>query len=179
MGKPEGLAAVGRLAIAYSKDLTPETAALYAEKLQDVPSELLEATVNAIIDSARFFPSVSELRVTAARLAGLMPPTQAEAIAIIRKADQRRTVLRRDGSVAYTEREWVWPEDLDDATYDLMRTVLCKVGEPNDAEGKDYFGWAKDFQSAYEVEAEAVTHKALADLSRAQLGGVRRKELTP
>lgn len=169
MGKSEALAAVGKLALAYRQELSPESAAVYAENLQDIPVDLLGATVQEIIEHGKFFPAISELRMTAARIAGLVPLAPAEALAIVRRADVSRPVFRRDGTLAYTEREWDWPEDVDDLTMDSIRDTLSRVGEPQDSEGKAYFGWETGFQKSYETTVEPSVTKALRDLSQARL----------
>lgn len=177
MSKPEALAAVGTIAIAFRQELTPETAALYAEKLADIPADLLKATVDRLIDQAKFFPAISEIRRCAAGLAGLLPPSPAEALAIVRAADRVTPIFRRDGSFAYAEREWDWPEDLHPRTLDMIRDTLERVGEPVNAEGNAHFGWEMGFQKTYEADASEVERLALADLSRAALPAPARKAL--
>lgn len=178
MGKTEGLAAVGRLAIAFRQELTPETAALYAEKLADLQPELLQATVDRIIERSKFFPAISELRHCAASLAGLLPPSPAEALAIVRAADKSTPVFRRDGSfTGDTLREWDWPEDIDPKTLDLLRDTLERVGEPVNAEGETHFGWEMGFQKTYETQAVEIERLALADLSRATLPAHEQRRL--
>lgn len=162
-------AAVARLMAAFAKELSPETVGIYVEKLADIPPPLLEAACNRLIDTQTFFPAVSEVRKCAARLAGLLPVEPAEALAIVRGADVSYPVFRRDGTPAYTEREWRWPEDIDELTLDTIRSTLEKVGEPADPDGKSHFGWEMGFQKTYESGAEAISRKALADLSAAKL----------
>lgn len=169
MSQADAMEAVARLIAAYRQDIKQESAVIYAEKLADIPAELLDAAVDRLINSQKFFPAISEIRHAAARIAGLLPVTQAEALAIVRRADVSRPVYRRDGSYAYTEREWDWPDDLDELTLDLIRDTLQLVGEPIDGEGKALFGWDTGFGKTYEVQAESVTREALANLSHAQL----------
>lgn len=168
MGNADAVMAVAQLTIAFRNEtISPESAALYAEHLADIPTDLLSRAVSSLIQSQRFFPAVAEIRERAARLAGLLPPTAAEALAIVRRADVSRPVFRRDGSYAYTEREWDWPEDVDADTLDLVRDTLAKVGEPVDAGGKTLFGWDAGFAKTYDVAAEEIKLHILADLPRA------------
>ena len=86
---------------------------------------------------------------------------------MIRAADIERPVMRRDGSYAYTEREWDWslaPHSM----LPLLRATLGKVGDPVSYD-KRVFGWEQGFKAAYERLAREHTAKALADLSRAAL----------
>jgi len=169
MSIADATAAVARLVTAYGQEnISEERVALYAEKLADIPPELLRATVDRVIESSRFFPAISELRVTAAGLAGLLPPTSAEALAIVRRADVRIPVYRRDGSLAYEDRQWDW-KGIEDATVDAIRDTLERVGEPCDSQGENHFGWENGFQKTYETVAEPIRQAALADLSQACL----------
>jgi hypothetical protein len=168
---------VGRLIAAFRKDSIPEdTAAIYVEKLQDIPGELLRATVERLIETRTFLPSIGEIRLMAAELAGLLPPSPAEAMAIIHRSDREEVRGAERGGRGYTERYWDWPEDVDPGWIGLLCDVLSRVGEPRDLSGKAYFGWDTGFQKNYEAMAEAVRREALADLSRAQLqaGGAKK-----
>src|SRR3990172_1780930 len=69
MAKPDASAAVSKLLAAYGKEITQETMVIYIEKLADIPREVLDAAVDAVIESQRFFPAISEIRHAAARLA--------------------------------------------------------------------------------------------------------------
>lgn len=160
--------AVSRLIGAYGSDITQERAAIYVERLSDIEPELLGKAVNEILDKQKFFPAISEVRQAAgglARLTCALPPAANE---IIRQADVRRPVYRRDGSFAYTERVWEWPE-MNAATREAVEAALAQVGEPCDEIGEARFGWEMGFQKVYEVEAQAVNAKVLADLSFARL----------
>lgn len=177
MSKADALGAVGGLITAFRQDnVSPETAALYAEHLSDIPVELLSRTVSSMIQTQKFFPAISEIRERAARLAGLLPPSGAEALAIVRRADVERPVCRRDGSYAYTEHEWEWPNDVDRASLDMIRDTLAKVGDPVGQDGKARFGWETGFSKTYEVDSEAVKAQVLADLPLA-LAAHERKRL--
>lgn len=160
--------AVSTLLSAFRQEVNPETVALYAKRFADMPPALVAATVDHILDNSKFFPSISEIRVSAVRVAGLLPKaTPAQAIAVIRKADVSRPVYRRDGSYVYTEREWSWPDDVDPLTLDAIRDVLAEVGEPVNAEGAAHFGWEMGFQKTYEAKVEEITKAAVVDLSHA------------
>lgn len=178
MGEGSARQAVGVLVTAFRQENVSEaTVELYVAKLADIPERLLAATVSKLIDTARFFPSIAELRHMAAALAGVLPPTPEEAVAIVRKADVREPVLRRDGSFAYEERFWVFPPDLPEGTRRAIKRVLEKLGDPV-VRDQAVFGWENDFRKCYEEVAEAVRQEALADLSRAALPAPSRKALT-
>lgn len=170
MSKSDAVNAVKRLMAAFRKDVISEdTAAIYLERLVDIPAELLKATIDRLIDTETFFPSIGEIRRTAAELAGLLPPSPAEALAIIRRADRTEIRGAERGGRGYVEKFWEWPEDLGGAALGLIQDVLAKVGEPSDLNGKPHFSWEMGFQKTYEKEAEVVRRDALADLSRARL----------
>jgi len=169
MGKADATLALGKLVSAFRQDgIREDTVETYVDRLQDIDPQLLEATVNQIIDRSKFFPSVSEIRELAGRIAGVLPPLAAEAMALIRAADRRESVFRRDGSFAYEERFWEWPE-MTPVTRQAVEAALAKAGEPCDPDGKARFGWETGFQKIYEAEATEVSVRPLADLSRARL----------
>ena len=171
MSKADALVAVGRLVLALDRGekISEERVALYADHLADIPPDLLDAAVTRLIETLTFFPAIAEIRRTAAGLAGLLPPSPAEAIALIRQADVSENVYRRDGSLAYAERYWRWPEGLSEPIVDLLRATLSKVGEPIDANGKAHFGWDSGAAKVYELEAAEFAAVAIRDLSRAGL----------
>lgn len=171
MSANEAAAVVSKLIAAFRKDQIPEdTAAVYVEKLSGVNPPLLHAAVERLIETVTFFPSISEIKQTAARMAGLLPPSSGEAQAIIRAADVSQPVHRRDGSYAYTERYWVWPDNVSPETRSLLQGALMRSGEPCSADGKPHFGWETAFKAEYERQAADVTARVLAsDLSRARL----------
>lgn len=163
------LEAVGSLAAAFQKELKPETLAVYVDALADIDPALLAAAVKHCIAGSRFFPTISELRMAAARIAGLLPPSSAEVVALIRQADVREAKFRRDGSYAYTERYWRWPEGAAPAVVTLCQTVIAKAGEPCDEEGKDIFGWDTAARKVYEADLPGYEAAALSSLSTARL----------
>lgn len=170
MGKADAIVAVGKLAVAFRQEnIGEDTVALYTEKLADIPAPTLAAVVDRLIETQKFFPAIAEIRHAAARMCGLLPPSPAEIMALVRRADRREVVCRRDGSVAYTERFWDWPEDVDPFVRELAQDTLERVGEPCDENGKDHFGWETGFQKTYETQAEGVTRKVLSNLSNALL----------
>lgn len=161
--------AVGTLAAAFQKELSPETIGIYADALADIEPALLAESVRQLIATAKFFPVISELRRTAARIAGILPPSSGQILALIRQADVRESVARRDGSYAYTERFWRWPEDATPQMVELCESVIRKSGEPCDEEGKDVFGWDTAARKVYESDLPALEAFALANLSSARL----------
>jgi hypothetical protein len=180
VSKGDALVAVGHLSVAFRQEnITPETAELYATHLSDIPADLLEQTVSSVIQTQRFFPAISEIRERAARIAGLLPPSPAEALAIVRRADVEYPIYRRDGSFAYTEREWDWPEDVDPDALDMIRDTLAKVGDPIAPDEKARFGWEMGFSKTYEADSEAIKARVLADIPKALAGHKRPLELTP
>jgi hypothetical protein len=178
MSKADALVAVGGMAIAFRQEnITPETTALYAEHLSDIPADLLNRSVSNLIQTQRFFPAISEVRERAARLAGLLPLSAPEALAIIRRADVERPVCRRDGSYAYTEHEWQWPDDVDSDALDMVRDTLAKVGDPVGGDGKARFGWETGFGKTYESHAEVLKAEVLADIPAALAARIDRKQI--
>lgn len=170
MGKSEALQAVGFLVSAYGREnVTEDQVNAYVDALGDVDGELLMATARRLVRTHKFFPAISEIRHEAARIAGVMPVSKAEAMAIVRRADRSESVFRRDGTLAYTERYWEWPEDVTEGTMNLIRIALSKVGEPVNADGKPLFGWELGFQEIYERESGEEMKRMLTDLSRARL----------
>jgi hypothetical protein len=166
-----------------TENIAPPTERLYQQRLQDIPPPLLQATVHRIIDGPRRdkrrgFPDIQELRETAAEIAGILPPSPEEALAIIRKADVEEAVYRRDGSFAYTERFWRWPAELSEDTVQLCENALSVVGDPVNGHEKRIFGWEQQFKATYEPVMERHKQKALTNLSRAALP-LPRKALEP
>lgn len=179
MSATDAARAVSRLIAAFRKDDIPEdTAAVYLEKLADIEPQLLLATVDRLISTKTFFPAIAEIRRAAAGIAGLLPPSPAEAMAIVRRADKAVPVIRRDGTLAYIEKYWEWPEDLAPGARKAIESVLEKCGEPSNLEGKPHFGWEVGFQKTYEAVSETLEAAALADLSVALLPGAEVKRLT-
>ena len=178
MALSDAVDAVGRLVTAFGpKEITQERVALYAEELQDVEPALLQESVRRVIREAKFFPSVGEILQAVLRVSGKALPSTPEAIAIIRRADVREPVYRRDGSLAYTERYWRWPDDLEQPVLDALQDVLAKVGEPADPNDESYFAWDTGFGKVYEQESERVAKLALSGLKHLRLPGHKPKEL--
>lgn len=179
MGQADAVQAVGRLVSSFRQEsIGDSTIEIYVEKLCDIDPELLRATVDRLIETRTFFPAIGEIRLAAAELAGLLPPSPAEALAIIRRADRCVTRGAERGGRGYVEKFWDWPEDVGGAALGLIQDVLAKVGEPSDLNGKPHFSWEMGFQKTYEKDAEAVRVDALANLSRARLPEGGRKQLT-
>ena len=172
--------AITTLAAAFQRDLSPETVAVYAAALADIDPGLLAESVRQAIATLKFFPTVAELRRTAARVAGLLPPSSGEVLALIRRADVRESIYRRDGSFAYTERYWRWPDDASSETVALCESVVSKAGEPCDEQGNDAFGWEIAARKVYESDLPAIEAQALSNLSSARLlTGQKMRSLTP
>ena len=158
--------AVAVLVAAFrSESITDATIALYVRKLAELPPALLAGAVNRVIDRAKFFPSISELRTAACEAAGLVLPSPDEAAAIVRASDRERQVCRRDGSYAYTEREWQWPEEVPDEVRDAICLTIERVGEPVGPDGKPIFAWEQGFKRVYEKIAVAEAEEKLAALA--------------
>lgn len=132
------------------KELTRETINVYVKHLSAISPASLKAAVTLIVSTSRFFPSIAEIRQAAATACGLMPMGVEEALAIVRQSDRERPVFRRDGTPAYVEREWVWPEDLPEEDLAVIRAALHRVGESVDVDGRRVFGWEQAFKAAYE-----------------------------
>lgn len=178
MSNADAAAAVSRLMAAFRQDARDETIAIYAEKLSDMRPDVLAATIDRLIETVKFFPSIFEIRHCAGGLCGLLPGTPAEALALTRRADVRVPLCRRDGSFTGDwECSWEWPEDANSLTKQLAQQTLAAVGEPVGIDGKDYFGWDNGFKETYEAKAEGVIKQVLADLSQACLPSPPRKAL--
>lgn len=173
------LEAVSVLAAAFQKDLTSETISVYASALKDIEPGLLEASVRDQVATSKFFPAVSEIRRAAGRIAGILPPSSGEILALIRRADVREAIYRRDGSYAYTERYWDWPEEASAETIKLCEGVIRKAGEPCNDEGEDAFGWETAARKVYESDFAAVEAQRLSDLSGARLLTAHEPNLLP
>lgn len=174
------LEAVSTLAAAFQKELPLDTVTIYGEAIADIEPALLRESVKQAIATCKFFPAVAEVRRIAARIAGLLPPAAGEILAMIQRADVRETIYRRDGTAAYAERYWRWPEGAAPELVALCETVLAKVGEPCDEDGEDLFGWDTNARKVYEAELPALEARALSDLSAARLlPGRETARLTP
>lgn len=139
-----------------NKDLPHPTVEIYVAKMGEINPPLLTETIHSLIERARFFPSIAEIRQTAASLAGVLPIGADEAVAIVNQADVTRPVYRRDGTHAYDEQEWQWPEGLTWRSLGTIRAALARVGESRDDSGRRRFGWEQGFKSAYEAEVHDV-----------------------
>lgn len=137
--------------------LEAPTIALYEKMLADLEPALLTRAVHSVLASSRFFPSIAELRDAAAELSGQLPARTEEALAIIRQADVERPVYRRDGTLAYVEYEWRWPEDVAPATMAVIRETLARVGESRTSDGRPVFGWEQGFKASYDRVRAAYT----------------------
>lgn len=153
---PKEALAVLTAAFLPNKELPRPTVELYAAKMGDIHPDLLERVIHRLVERSKFFPAIAEIRTTAAELAGMLPMATEEAMAIVRAADFERPVFRRDGTYAYTEHEWRWPDDLSWPALGVIRAALSKAGESVTLEGKRVFGWELGFKAAYEREAVQV-----------------------
>lgn len=170
--------AVAVLVAAFSRErLEPVTVSLYVKKLSDIPGDVLESTVNRLVDTAKFFPSIAEIRETAAKVCGRFPAPPAEALAIIRKASISEPKYDRAGQYIYTEYYWDWPRDMSRATSAAVFDCLQRCGDPVDGNGKEKFGWEMGFTKTYETVYTEHTQAALANLSQASLPAPPRKSL--
>lgn len=150
-------------------ELQDPTVRLYGQKLGDIAPSLLEATIHRVVERSKFFPSIAELRETAAELAGLLPPSAEEALAVVRRADAEEAVWRRDGSYAYTERFWRWPDEVSPAVIGICQAVLERLGDPVGKDGDRLFAWDTEFKRVYASVSGELRLGALADLSHAVL----------
>ena len=158
--------AVAVLAAAFRQErLEAPTIALYEKLLADLEPGLLHRAIHQVVKSCKFFPAIAEIRDAAAELSGQLPARTEEALAIIRQADVERPVYRRDGTFAYNEYEWRWPEDVAPSTMAVIQETLAKVGESRTPDGKPVFGWDLGFKASYERTRAAYE----PDLSRPAL----------
>lgn len=170
MSKGETIRIVAKLAAAFRKDqIGQDTVAVYVEHLDPIDPKLLQAAVEKVIAHATFFPSIAEVRHAALSIAGLLPPSKAEAMAIIRQADVKRPLLRRDGSFVEMEKLWEWPEGLSAVARRVCEETLAKVGEPSDEDCRPYFGWENGFQQTYELVASEVLAQSMKQIHMARL----------
>lgn len=169
MGKAEAIIEVGRLVANYGlENISEDRVNSYVDNLCDIDPALLSAAVLETIRKQKFFPAVSELRETVARISGLAAVLPAAALELIRQADIREAVLDRGGKFAYEKRTWAFPP-MNEATRVAVDATLAQVGEPCEEDGKDRFGWEMGCQKVYEVEAQNANATVLSDLSRARL----------
>ena len=170
--------AIVTLAAAFKQEtIKQETIDIYEKMLSDIPGQLLEESVMDILNRCKFFPSIAEIRETAARKCGLLPCSPAEALAIIKQADVAEPKYDRAGRYCYTERHWQWPDNVDRQTLGCIIDTLGKVGDPYGADGKAKFGWEQGFSKTYESESGIATQRVLADLKTYALKSMQRKEL--
>ena len=173
--KPKEALAI--LKAAYPRgDFPLESERLYDLALRDIPAAVLAAATHRLVRSGgEFFPSIAQIRRTAASLCGLLPPTPAEVLVVLRRADTTIPMRRSDGSVAYEERVWDWPDDADPLAVACAQEALAKAGEPRDGEGAMRFGWETAFQQVCGEVVERHAAAAMDDLSTAALapGGKR------
>ena len=153
-----------RIAFPRGEDLPPATMRLYEEKLADIGGTLLQETVHRIITTARFFPAIAEIRHMAASVAGVLPAGTEEALAIVRQADVREDIYRRDGTFAYTERYWRFPEGLPAPTMKAIYAAFEQCSDSVGRDGKDQFGWEQGFKASYQTAATAIERAALQNL---------------
>lgn len=159
---------VARLMAAFRTEQSPESIQVYVEALK-VDPPLLERAVEHLINTKTFFPSIGEIRNEAMRIAGIMPPSPGEIASVVQRADVREPVYRRDGSFAYEERYWRYPEGTPRATIQAAEAVLEKVGEPCDQNGKPRFGWETALAKEYERIYPELLEQANLNLSQARL----------
>jgi len=172
------LEAVSALIAAFDKEKDEYTVKLYVAKMTGINPQLLEATIERIIDTSRFFPTIAEIRDKLLLISGQLPSTTQEAMGIIRRADVEEPISTRDGEYRYTERYWEWPEDVSQATMKAIFATLEKVGEPIHRD-KPVFGWDQEFKKQYEQEAESFRVALLgSDMSTLRLPAPK-KELGP
>ena len=170
MGTSEAVSQVGRLVMAFGKnDISEERISIYVDELVDIHETLLRSAVDAIIRGSKFFPTIAEIRHAAARLSGMLPPSPAETLAIVRLADRTEIRGNERGGRGYVEKFWEWPESVSKRDRELIEDVIARVGEPSDLDGKQRFGWEMGFQKTYEVEAKQIEATVLSDLSTARL----------
>jgi len=161
---------VSKLVAAFGKDgIGEETIEVYVNGLTDVEGHLLAKAVHRIILTRKFFPRLAEVREAVLAESGEGPTYSAETQALIRRADVRTPVYRRDGSFAYEERTWEWPDGINQATRLAIEETLARVGEPCDGNGKPIFGWEAGFKEVYEGVSDDIRVGLLSDLSRARL----------
>jgi len=170
--------AVAMLAAAFRREeVSHATEELYVKEISNIPPTLLFAAIHRIIHTVKFFPSISEIQNTAAEIAGILPPSAEEALAIVRKADISEMRHNHDGSYGYLERYWDWPEEASDDTVEIICKALEKAGKLYDAEDKPVFAWHTDFKRVYEVVVEKERPALMEKLSIAVLP-MPKKELT-
>jgi hypothetical protein len=86
------------------KNMTP-TAVLWDKMLSDIPYQLAEKALVKVLSTAKFFPTVAEIREAAAEITNPLPITAAEAWGQVMEA------VRKFGSYRPTEAmEWLSPE---------------------------------------------------------------------
>jgi hypothetical protein len=93
MSREDFAVVLGTLAVATNKELDAETVEVYFAGLCDVPLETLQAGVRRVLNGARFFPSVGEIRASCDRVkaqGGFQPFTPPKQIAGTLRDDDPR-----------------------------------------------------------------------------------------
>lgn len=158
--------------------IEPDSQRIYIEHLKDIPGPVLKQTVSHIVSTSKFFPSIAEIRETAARLCGALPVSPAEALNIVRQADVGEPKYDRAGRYCYTERSWDWPRNVSATTMAAIHRALQGSGDPFNLDGKQKFGWDQGFMKTYEHHAEELKAELLSNLDHLALPAPQRKAVS-
>lgn len=157
MNEKEALSLVG-IALAnfpalQEKDMRP-TAALWAKMLADVPYEVGEKALIYVLTTAKYFPTVAEIREAVVKVSAPEMPTPLEAWAIARKiAEKYSPAYMREGDYEKAMRELPAP----------IRKVVQSIGWREFCFGDEFI--QNRFFKAYEIEVKR-------EQERRQLGGL-------
>lgn len=95
------LAKLGELALAFpNKDIPPESLAVYAKRLALLPVDAVCAAIDRLMDTARFFPTIGEIKeaaVTGPLGADLAEEAWAEVLREVKRVGFNRPPVFRDG----------------------------------------------------------------------------------
>jgi len=165
--KTDEIATLVTLALAnypgiQDKDMGP-TVALWEKMLSDIPYEIAESALIKVLATARFFPTVAEIREAAASIVNPAIPSAAEAWGEVVQAIRRYGYYREEEALA----------SLSPATAQVVRWIgwqeICICEEVDVIRGQ--------FRRAYEEHAGNVRQEAVLPADVRQLIGSAIKSL--
>jgi len=128
------------------KDMGP-TIALWEKMLSDIPYEVAEKALVKVLSTAKFFPTVAEIREAASSLVNPAIPSAAEAWGEVIQAIRRYGYYREEQALAH----------MSPATAQVVRWIgwkeICTCEEPDVIRGQ--------FRRAYDEHAGNVRHNAV------------------
>ena len=160
MNEKEFAVVAGYLTAAYpAANITNATMNVYYEHLKDIPIQVMERAAARIVETAKFFPSVAELRETCLKAANPeYGKSQAEAVGILHEAISKFGRYRTEEAMKYIK-------ERDITLYHVVKALrfrnLCDAR-----------------MQSYRTELEVLYRESTADLMKnAQLTGSTMSEI--